>query len=133
MAYLGHILNIEIYSSSIESIIMVSLFREVFHTTFLCMPPDRDIDICIDFYPGIHPISNPPYPMAPIELNRKALILELVDKYFIRPSVSSGVMMLCCFFMKNNGSMRMSIDYLQLNIVTILNMYMLPQIFYPFD
>ncbi|WMV59106.1 hypothetical protein MTR67_052491 [Solanum verrucosum] len=53
------------------------------------MPPDRNIDFCINLEPGTHPISIPPYHMAPAELRElKAQIQELLDKGFIRPSVS---------------------------------------------
>ncbi|WMV57336.1 hypothetical protein MTR67_050721 [Solanum verrucosum] len=53
------------------------------------MPSDRDIDFCIDFEPGMRPISIPPYRMAPAELRKlKAQIQELLDKRFIRPSAS---------------------------------------------
>ncbi|XP_015161120.1 uncharacterized protein [Solanum tuberosum] len=53
------------------------------------MPPDRDIDLCIDLEPSTCPISIPPYRMAPAELRKlKAQIQELFDKSFIRPSAS---------------------------------------------
>ncbi|WMV41072.1 hypothetical protein MTR67_034457 [Solanum verrucosum] len=53
------------------------------------MPPDRDIDFFNDLEPGTHPISIPPYRMAPAELRElKAQIQELLDKGFIHPSTS---------------------------------------------
>ena len=55
------------------------------------MPPDRDIDFCIDLEPGSRPISIPPYRMAPAELRElKAQLQELLNKGFIRPSASLG-------------------------------------------
>ncbi|WMV20179.1 hypothetical protein MTR67_013564, partial [Solanum verrucosum] len=60
LAYLDHIRDVKIESPSIESIPVVSEFREVFPTDFPGMPPDRDIDFSIDlelyppyFYPSI--------------------------------------------------------------------------------
>ena len=53
------------------------------------MPPNREIDFCIDLEPGTCPISIPPYHMAPAELRElKAQIQELLDKGFIHPSTS---------------------------------------------
>ena len=75
------------------------------------MPPDRDIDFCIDLEPGNRPISIPPYRMAPAELRKlKAQLQELLSKGFIRPSASPwGTPML---FVKNKDrSVRMCIDY----------------------
>ncbi|WMV34738.1 hypothetical protein MTR67_028123 [Solanum verrucosum] len=73
----------------LESIPVVSKFREVFPNDLPDMPPDRDINFCIDLEPGTHPISIPPYHMAPTELRElKTQIQELLDKGFIRPSAS---------------------------------------------
>ena len=97
------------------------------------MPPDRDIDFCIDLEPGTRPISIPPYRMAPVELRElKAQLQELLNKGFIRPSASPwGAPVL--FVKKKDGSFRMCIDYRQLNKVTIKNKYPLPRIDDLFD
>ena len=97
------------------------------------MPPDRDIDFCIDLEPGTRPISIPPYRMAPAELRElKAQLQELLNKGFIRPSASPwGAPVL--FVKKKDGSFRMCIDYRQLNKVTIKNKYPLPRIDDLFD
>ena len=51
------------------------------------MPPDRDIDFCIDLEPGTRPISISPYTMDPAELRElKAQLQELLGKDFIRSS-----------------------------------------------
>ena len=85
------------------------------------MPPDRDIDFCIDLGPGTRPISIPSYRMDPAELRElKAQLQELLSKGFIRPSASPwGAPVL--FVKKKDGSFRMCIDYRQLNKVTIKN------------
>ncbi|WMV33096.1 hypothetical protein MTR67_026481 [Solanum verrucosum] len=89
LSYLAHIRDFEVESPCIESIPAVSEFKEVFPTDLPGMPPDREIDFCIDLEPGTRPISIPPYCMAPVELRElKAQIQELIDKGFIRPSAS---------------------------------------------
>ena len=97
------------------------------------MPPDRDIDFCIDLEPGTRPISIPPYRMAPVELKElKAQLQELLNKGFIRTGASPwGAPVL--FVKKKDGSFRMCIDYRQLNKVTIKNKYPLPRIDDLFD
>ncbi|WMV40557.1 hypothetical protein MTR67_033942 [Solanum verrucosum] len=128
LAYLDHIWDIEVESPSIESILVVLEFREVFPNDLPGMPSDRHIDFYIDLELGTRPISIPPYCMAPAELRElKAQIQKLLDKGFIRPTSSSwGAPDL--FDKKKNGSMRMCIDYRQLNRVTIRNKYPLPRI-----
>ncbi|KAH0764699.1 hypothetical protein KY285_000570 [Solanum tuberosum] len=132
MGYLTHIQNVNAESPSIESISIVFEFKKVFPTNFPGMPRDRDIDFCIVLEPSTRPISIPHYRMAPAELRElKAQIQELLDKGFIRPSASLwGTLVL--FVKKKDGSMRMYIDYRQLNS-TIRNKYMMPQIDDLFD
>ncbi|WMV38300.1 hypothetical protein MTR67_031685, partial [Solanum verrucosum] len=128
LSYLAHIRDIEVESPSIESIPVVAEFREVFPNDLPGIPPDRDINFCIDLEPGTRPISISPYRMAPAELRElKAQIQELLDKGFIRPSDSPWVAPVL-FVKKNNGSMRLCIDYRKLNRVTIRNKYPLPRI-----
>ncbi|WMV32394.1 hypothetical protein MTR67_025779 [Solanum verrucosum] len=57
----------KVESPSIESIPVVSKFREVFPTDLPGMPLDRDIYFYIDLEPGTRPISIPPYRMVPTE------------------------------------------------------------------
>ena len=66
--------------------------------------------------------------MAPPELEElKKQLEELLAKGFIRPSVSPwGAPIL--FVKKKDGSVRMCIDYRQLNAVTVKNKYPLPRI-----
>ncbi|KAL4032750.1 hypothetical protein IC575_005832 [Cucumis melo] len=71
--------------------------------------------------------------MAPSELKElKMRLQELVDKGYIRPSVSPwGAPVL--FVKKKDGTLRLCIDYRQLNKVTIHNKYPLPRIDDLFD
>ena len=71
--------------------------------------------------------------MAPAELRElEAQLQELLDKGFIRLSVSpSGALVL--FVKKKDGSMRLCIDYRELNRVTMRNKYLLPRIEDLFD
>ncbi|KAH0658132.1 hypothetical protein KY289_026880 [Solanum tuberosum] len=115
-------------SPSIEFIPVVSEYREVFPNDLPGMPTDRDIDFCIDLEPGTHPISIPPYRMAPAELRElKAQIQEFFYKGFIRTGASPWVT-LVLFVKKKDGSMRMCIHYWKLNRATIRNKYHLPRI-----
>ena len=55
----------------------------------------------------------------------KKQLEELLDKQFVRPSVSSwGAPLL--LVKKKDGTMRLCVDYRQLNKVTIKNNYPLP-------
>ena len=71
--------------------------------------------------------------MAPVELKELKLQLqELLEKRFIRPSVSSwGAPVL--FVKKKDGTLRLCIDYRQLNKLTIKKKYPLPRIDDLFD
>ncbi|WMV09858.1 hypothetical protein MTR67_003243 [Solanum verrucosum] len=67
-------------SSSIESIPVVSEFKEVFPTDLPCMPPDEDIDLCIDLEYYTLPISIPTYCKTPYEEEPVAILDREVRK-----------------------------------------------------
>jgi hypothetical protein len=117
----------------LENIPIVSKFPEVFPEDLPGLPPDREIEFSIDLLPGSGPISKAPYRMASAELKElKEQLQELLDKGFIRPSVSPwGVPVL--FVKKKDGSMRLCIDYKEINRVTVQNKYPLPRIDELFD
>ena len=79
------------------------------------IPPKWEIDFGINLLPDTNPISIPPYRMAPAELKElKAQLKDLLDKGFIRPSISPwGVPVV--FVKKKNSSFRMCINYRQHN------------------
>ncbi|KAH0728169.1 hypothetical protein KY284_004034 [Solanum tuberosum] len=69
-------------------VVLNVILKKCFLMTYLVMPPNRDIDFCIDLEPSTRPISIPPYRMASAKLRGlKAQIQELLDKGFISHSV----------------------------------------------
>ena len=72
-------------------------------------------------------MSRAPCRMAPTELKElKSQLQDLLDKGFIRHSVSPwGAPIL--FVKKKDGTLRMCIDYRQINKVTVKNKYPLPR------
>ena len=92
------------------------------------LPPHRDVDFGVELHPGISPISKTPHRMAPVELQElRVQLQELLDKGFIRPSTSPwGASVLVA--KKRGKTLRLCIDYRQLNMVTIKNRYPLPWI-----
>jgi hypothetical protein len=107
---------------------IVSEYLDVFPADITSLPPKREVEFSIDLIPGAEPVSVAPYRMSPLELKElKSQLEELIQKHFIRPSVSpSGAPVL--LVKKKDGSMRLCIDYRQLNKVTINNKYPLPRI-----
>ena len=94
---------------------MVCRFPDVFPEELPGLPPDREIEFEIELLPGTALISKASYRMAPAELKElKQQLQELLDKKFIRPSYSPwGASVL--FVKKKDGSMRMCINYRELN------------------
>ena len=60
LTFLAHLKDDTSQVPSIESVSIVREFLDVFPTDLPGMPPDRDIDFCIDLEPGTRPISIPP-------------------------------------------------------------------------
>ena len=111
---------------------VVSDYQDVFQD-IPGLPPVREVEFCIELQPGIAPISRAPYRMAPAEMRELQTQLdELLAQCFICRSHSSwGAPVL--FVKKKDGSMRLCIDYRELNKVTIRNRYPLPRIDDLFD
>ena len=97
------------------------------------LPPHKDVDFVIKLQPGTSPISMTPHRMAPVELQElKVQLREFLDKGFIKPSTSLwGALVL--FAKKKGKTLRICIDYRQLNRVTIKNRNPLPSIDDLFD
>nr|GEY27528.1 putative reverse transcriptase domain, aspartic peptidase domain protein [Tanacetum cinerariifolium] len=103
-------------------------FPDVFPDELPGIPPVHEVEFSIKLILGVKPISKAPYRMAPIELKElKDQLQELLERGFIRPSVSPwGAPVL--FVKKKDGSMRLCIDYRELNKITIHNRYPFPRI-----
>ncbi|XP_070021520.1 uncharacterized protein [Nicotiana sylvestris] len=106
LTYLAFVRDTSAESPTIDSVPIVREFTDVFPSNLPGMPPDRNIDFCIDLASGTQPISIPSYRMASKEL--KGLKEQLEE-------------------------LLMCIDYRQLNKVTIKNKNSLPCIDDLFD
>ncbi|GJS41370.1 putative reverse transcriptase domain-containing protein [Tanacetum coccineum] len=108
-------------------------FEDVFPEDLSGLPPQQQVEFRIDLVPGATPIAKSPYRLAPSEMQElSGQLQELQDKGFIRPSHSPwGAPVL--FVKKKDGSLRMCIDYRELNKLTVKNRYPLPRIDDLFD
>ena len=133
ITYLAHVVDTRSSEVGLEDVPVVRDFPDVFPEYLPGLPPEREIDFPIDLVPGTSPISLPPYRMAPAELKElKTQLQELVDRGFIRPSISPwGAPVL--FVKKKVYTLRLCIDYRQLNKVTIRDRYPLSRIDDLFD
>ena len=74
---------------SISDVPVACEFPDIFLDELPGLPPNREIEFCIDVVPSTTLISMPPYRMAPAKLKElKEQLQELLDKHFIRPSTS---------------------------------------------
>ena len=95
----------------IEKIPVVREFPYVFPEELPGIPLEREVDLVIEIVPRTVPMSRAPYRMAPMELKElKSKLQELLDKGFIRPSVSPWDAPVL-FMKKKDGTLRMCIDY----------------------
>ena len=126
--YLVYAFEVRDGGSRLEDILVVREFPDVFPEDLPGIPLDREIDFQIELVLGTELISKAPYRMTPLELKElKVQMEEFVSKGFVRPSTSPwGALVL--FVKKNDGSLRLCIDYRELNKVIIQNQYQLPQI-----
>jgi len=120
-------LSVETENGHMETLV-VGDFPNVFLEDVPGLAPTREIEFSIDLVPGVGLVSIAPYRMAPAELvELKKQIEELLEKQFIRPSVSPwGAPVL--LVKKKDDSSRLYVDYRQLNKLTIKNKYPLPRI-----
>ena len=88
--YAAHILEAtENENPRLEDFHVLQEFRDVFPNEIPGLCPKRDIDFTIELVPGVAPVSKTPYRMStPEMLELKMQLEELLEKKYIRPSVS---------------------------------------------
>jgi hypothetical protein len=125
--------TLETYQPTLDQVPVVCEYPDVFPEELPGMPPDRDIEFIIELIPGTTPIAQRPYRMNPQELEElKKQLADMLSKGLICPSTSpwgSPVLLVD----KQDGTIRLCVDYHKLNEVTIKNKYPLPKIEYLFD
>ena len=73
----------------LEYILILREYSDVFLEEIPGLPPKWELDFTIELVPGAVPSSKAPYRMNILELNElKSPLKELIDKNYIRPSVS---------------------------------------------
>ena len=132
-AFLALVLDSKWGQVKLENIRVVKEFSDVFPEELPNLPPERVVDLSVEIVPETTPISRAPYRMALMELKElKIQLQELLDKGFIRPSVSpQGAPIF--FVKKKDDTLWMCIDYRKINKVTVKNKYQLPRIEDLFD
>ena len=132
-AFLAQVIEVGGDSPQLGDVPVVRDYPDVFPEDLTDLPPDREVEFQIDLVPGAKPVARAPYRLAPAEMKELSSQLEdLLEKGFIRPSISPwGAPVL--FVKKKDGSMRMCIDYRELNKLTVKNRYPLPRIDDLFD
>ncbi|KAK8934991.1 hypothetical protein KSP39_PZI014260 [Platanthera zijinensis] len=119
--------------SMLGSIPVVCEYKEVFPGSLPGAPPQREIDFTIDLMSGAKPVSRALYRLAPKEMAElKVQLDELMEQGYVRPS-SSPWSAPVLFVKKKDGSMRLCIDYRELNKLTEKNKYPIPRIDDLFD
>jgi hypothetical protein len=103
-------------------------FKDIFPKEVPGLPPMRDLYFSIDLVSEAAPTSKVPYRMiTPGLVKMKVQPKEMLDKGYIRLSVYPwGAPTL--FVKKKDGTLRLCIEYRQLNKMTIKNKYSFPRI-----
>ena len=132
-AYLAYVIDTEKAESSTPDIPTTCDYPDVFPKELPGLPPQREIEFTINVVPGAASTFITPYRMAPVELKElKIQLQELLEKRFIHQSVSPlGAPVL--FVKKKDSTLRLCVDYRQLNKMTVKNKYLLPRIHDLFD
>ena len=103
--YVAHIVEVaENETPRMEDFQVLQEFRYVFPDEILGLPLKMEIDFTIELVPGAAPVSKTPYRMSmPKMLELKMQLQELLEKIYIRPSVSPwGALVL--FVKKKDGN-----------------------------
>ena len=80
---------IKIDKLKVEDIPVLREYVDVFPEEISVLPPKKELDFTIELVPGAVSCSKAPYRMNILKLNElKHQLKELIDKKYIRPSVS---------------------------------------------
>ena len=132
-AFLCSVIDTHVLPPSLEDLHVVNEVSDVFRNDLPSSLVDWEIEFYIDLNPGTRPIFKAPYRMSLLELKElKVQLQDLLETFFIHPSISPwGAPVL--FVRKKDGTMRLCIDYRELNKVTVKNKYPLPRVNELFD
>ena len=67
-AYLAHVIDTRIINNTIENILVLNEFLDVFSDDLPSSSPDREVEFIIELVVGATPVSISPYRMTPVEL-----------------------------------------------------------------
>jgi len=130
--YLCNVVETETPKISLRSILAVQEFPNVFQEEISSMASLRKVEFCIGLISRASPISKDPNRMAPTELKELLTQLhELLEKGYIRSSTSPWRTLV--LFVKKDRTLRLCIDYRELNKITVKNHYPLPRLDDLFD
>ncbi|GJT26026.1 hypothetical protein Tco_0895963 [Tanacetum coccineum] len=83
------LMNAKVDELKLSDISVVQDFVDVFPRDLSGLPPQRQVEFCIDLVPGATQVAKSPYHLAPSEMQELfGQLQELQDKGFIRPSHS---------------------------------------------
>ncbi|GKA48398.1 putative reverse transcriptase domain-containing protein [Tanacetum coccineum] len=107
--FLAHVTKKKSKEKRMEDMPIIRDFPEVFPEELPRLPPPRQVEFQIDLVPGAAPVARAPYRLAPFIMKELSVQLqELLEKGFIRPSLSPWGARLLLFVKKKDGSFRMS-------------------------
>jgi hypothetical protein len=123
--YVVEVMN-ERKGPSLDHYPVLSEFKDFFPNELLGLPPERELDFTIELKPGVEQISKTLYRMTAAKLCELQMQLkDLLELGLIRPSVSPwGAPVI--FVKKKDGSLRLCIDYRDLNCAIVKNRYPIP-------
>ncbi|GKB64171.1 putative reverse transcriptase domain-containing protein [Tanacetum coccineum] len=131
--FLAHVMEKEPSEKRLQDVPVIRDFLEVFPDDLPRLPPPRQVEFRIELIPGAAPVARAPYRLASSEMKELSdQLKELSEKGFIRPSSSPWAAPVL-FVKKKDKTLRMCIDYRELNKLTVKNRYPLPRIDDLFD
>ncbi|GAB2281581.1 hypothetical protein Dimus_039480 [Dionaea muscipula] len=130
--FLAYVVETQKEEQRLEDLPVVCEFPDVFPEDLPVCYWDREVEFAIDLVPTLGIFQRLISDSSRESKELHARFAELLDKGFIRPSVSPwGAPVL--FVRKKDGSMRLCIDYREINKVTVKNRYPLSRIDDLFD